>query len=398
VVIQIAGSLKLTIVFDKQLDPGNIEILKSYTLVDYDHDMQLLYHDLKCWLDERFNGGPPEFLPNQRIVFWHTDLDYYIHNDFPGFTLYNLQLILKELDISNYFCAIVVASVDYQKYTELARETLTTDDFAMLDISVIYVGHRWIHLLPKVTYQSNVTYPFIVLSRRPRLHRTYFMSQLFNNQLHTHGLVAYNNIADYTPAAKDNTNNSIHCSCNFLYTVPFRRNNDNIRLQKEKNRIILQEFLKATTSFKNFSDSININDHTSSAWESCPQIQDSLVYVGLESVATYPGTHVSMISMKCMYEKRPFIIFATPGHIARLKQLGFKTFSDFWDEGYDNINDLEDRVDAIIAILKSLSKLSVLELNHLLSEMQSIIDYNYTHLTTNFESQEINKFYQGLIR
>jgi len=377
-------------------------------LLDYDYNMSLLYHDLKSWLYQRFGNEPVSFQPNQRIVFWHQDVDFYINDSFPGLTLYNLQLILKELDISNYFCAVVTRTQHYHKYTELARQLLTCDDFSISGITSCYEGADWHANLVKdlcpATHSNIIKRPFIVLSRRRRPHRTYFMSKLFRQGLHHLGLVGYNNIPE-TKILRDNSSmspNTINdhqlCPRNFLYTVPFKRDNNDLLIKDLHNQSILANFSNSVLSFKNFDEPVDVSDHNYATWDSLPAVQQALVYVGLESVAQYPEPYVSAISFKGIVHKRPFILFAPPGHLGYLKELGFKTFDQFWSEEYDSIADIESRTDAILNILDTLSKKSTTELQDMLSAMTPILQHNYDHFVHAFGEQEKNKFYQGLQR
>ena len=50
--------------------------------------------------------------------------------------------------------------------------------------------------------------------------------------------------------------------------------------------------------------------------------------------AEYSSVFISEKTFKCLAVKHPFIIFGRPGTIKGLKQLGFKTFSPFFDESY----------------------------------------------------------------
>lgn len=71
---------------------------------------------------------------------------------------------------------------------------------------------------------------------------------------------------------------------------------------------------------------------------------------------------------------QPFIINGAPGTLKALKQLGFKTFSDFWDESYDDEISLDRRLEKIISILNMLRGK---DLTAIRTEMQSILEHNY---------------------
>ena len=51
---------------------------------------------------------------------------------------------------------------------------------------------------------------------------------------------------------------------------------------------------------------------------------------------------------KPIYCCQPFIVFGNPGTLKELHNLGFKTFSDFWDESYDEDYNFTSRLGKIM--------------------------------------------------
>lgn len=92
--------------------------------------------------------------------------------------------------------------------------------------------------------------------------------------------------------------------------------------------------------------------------------------------AEYSSVFISEKTFKCLAVKHPFVIFGRPGIIKGLKQLGFKTFSPFFDESYDNITDDDERFDAIFNEIERLINLSDAEWVSLLENIKPILDYN----------------------
>lgn len=72
----------------------------------------------------------------------------------------------------------------------------------------------------------------------------------------------------------------------------------------------------------------------------------------------------------------PFIVNGNPGTVKILKDLGYKTFSKWWSEEYDNEVDLKKRIKMIGAIVERLSKYSTKELKAIRQEMEPILVYN----------------------
>ena len=79
---------------------------------------------------------------------------------------------------------------------------------------------------------------------------------------------------------------------------------------------------------------------------------------------------------RCIVARRPFIIVGSQHFLTNLKRLGFKTFDNWWDEGYDDYSP-KDRIKEIEKILETISKWSVDDLHATLEEMKSVLDHNY---------------------
>jgi hypothetical protein len=75
--------------------------------------------------------------------------------------------------------------------------------------------------------------------------------------------------------------------------------------------------------------------------------------------------------------KTPFIVQGPKYFLHRLRDLGFKTFSDYWDEGY--AEDPSDwQLNEIIKLVDHLSKKSSDELYDMYKKMTPILEHNYS--------------------
>ena len=74
--------------------------------------------------------------------------------------------------------------------------------------------------------------------------------------------------------------------------------------------------------------------------------------------------------------KTPFIIQGPKNYYTNRRKLGFKTFQNFWDEGFgEDAHDYQP--DCIIQIIHDLAQKSNLELATIYQNMQSILDHNF---------------------
>jgi hypothetical protein len=73
-------------------------------------------------------------------------------------------------------------------------------------------------------------------------------------------------------------------------------------------------------------------------------------------------------------------LIAYPGALKLLRELGFKTFSPYIDESYDEIEDTNLRLQAIYAEIVKLSSRSREELHTWYWGMRDILIHNHNHL------------------
>ena len=94
------------------------------------------------------------------------------------------------------------------------------------------------------------------------------------------------------------------------------------------------------------------------------------------------GEHKSFTEkvFKPLINYTPFLLIAYPGALRLLRELGFKTFSPYIDESYDEIEDTNLRLQAIYAEIVKLSSRSREELHTWYWGMRDILIHNHNHL------------------
>jgi hypothetical protein len=125
-------------------------------------------------------------------------------------------------------------------------------------------------------------------------------------------------------------------------------------------------------------------------------MQESFLYVCTETVFDYPHPYLSEKSYKGITSKRPFVILGAPKSLQLLKDYGFRTFDQWWDESYDSEQSIDRRLVKVYAIIKKLCNLSIDELKNMCDEMSPILEYNFNHYKT-FSNNEISSFEQQCI-
>lgn len=74
--------------------------------------------------------------------------------------------------------------------------------------------------------------------------------------------------------------------------------------------------------------------------------------------------------------KNPFLLMAGKGTLQKLKDIGFKTFDNWWSEDYDNFTHLE-RMEKILDIVDWISV--QYNVRKFKQEMETILEHNYNH-------------------
>jgi len=156
---------------------------KIFNLMDYDSNMILLYHELKKLTKRCYKH-------NYRFIFCHWDTDYYLPDSTIGFTLRNLQRILVQLDIPNYFCLIITQQNIANELEQLRTEECVNDLYAISCITVVL--HELHHLTESNSESlASIDKVFISLNGRVRKHRTVIISLLKYKNLIDQGIVSY---------------------------------------------------------------------------------------------------------------------------------------------------------------------------------------------------------------
>jgi len=99
-----------------------------------------------------------------------------------------------------------------------------------------------------------------------------------------------------------------------------------------------------------------------------------------ESRFAQPTANYSEKTYRPMFYKKPFILCAPPHTLKYIKEQGFKTFSEFWDESYDTIEDHETRLFEIYKVIDFIYDKSLEELRELYKKMEPILEHNRTLL------------------
>lgn len=175
---------------------------------------------------------------------------------------------------------------------------------------------------------------------------------------------------------------------NYIIITPFTRIKEGWQITNKLLNNLVNNF-DHSTKFINFNDtySITLAD---------PELhQRAFLHVVTETIFNYPHNANGEKTFKPISVFRPFVMVCVPGALQDLRDLGFKTFSDWWDESYDCIQDPTERIYAIVDIVKWVCKQDLDDLKKMLYQMQPVLEHNYDYYYNNFLTDQLTKFDQA---
>jgi len=101
-----------------------------------------------------------------------------------------------------------------------------------------------------------------------------------------------------------------------------------------------------------------------------------------ESRVTQPWPNISEKTLNAIKSIRPFVEVAAPGTLKMLKQMGFKTFEQYWPEDYDDILLNDDRLVRVTEVIDYISEFSIEEMRSMYKKMLPDLMHNYHQLKT----------------
>ena len=184
---------------------------------------------------------------------------------------------------------------------------------------------------------DKVQYKFLHMNFTHRMHRQLFSKFLIRENLIDTNCVAIN-LEDRARTSK--TTNSSRPRCISV------DQNDDWHLNKNLKNLWRDTPLKKVSN-------TSIDNH----FYLCHYgfLKKAGVYIVSETMFNHPSPYFSEKTVSALLSNRPFIIIGEHGSLRALKQKGYKTFNDMFDESYDNIIDPSSRMESIFELVKDIN-------------------------------------------
>lgn len=214
---------------------------------------------------------------------------------------------------------------------------------------------------------------FLSMNRRMRTMRVYTIYKIFESRIFENTMISYDQL-------------ELHHLTKAHPSVGLGKNVDANTYKR------LIDSSPSVLDFSNFND--NWAGYPTNAAMPVPLFEQSLISLVSETLFdTYDSTSLfySEKSFKPMIYYHPVMIFGQPGLNTSLDQIGFKTYKNYFDLSFDNIENHASRIDAQIAQLEILNdKLSCMNADQRVDwAMQDRVTLEYNREV--LQAQDFNK-------
>jgi hypothetical protein len=121
------------------------------------------------------------------------------------------------------------------------------------------------------------------------------------------------------------------------------------------------------------------------------------IHLVAETLFDTEKIHLTEKVFKPIVMYHSFIFFAGAHSLKYIRDYGFRTFGDIWDESYDDELDTKKRFSKILALIDSIDNLSKPDYYKLIKRTEEIIHHNRNHFYSDrFKNQLISELTVGL--
>lgn len=319
----------------KYLNASNFYLILEYQMEGY-NDINVLdkiYFNCKKY---KINPSGVIFITSTlNIKKLHEEyLNKFPQKDKIKTTLFNWSIPFKNFELNNVL-------YDKKKFDKYKKSSIVTD----VDLNT-----------PK-------TKKFLCLNRRLRFHRLLLLSLLENENLLKDSLTSFDMELNLFPNFIEKLDDHHFKTQKIFYNEEYK--------QKAKDG-----YKKLFNKGKSIVDYDSIDKLEGYGWETKEIYSKSYFSLVTETEFQDDIWFISEKTIKPIMQYHPFIVVGSPYTLKELKKYGFKTFGDFWDESYDEMESPNDRMIAIFELCKSLINKSKSEWDVIYKNITPILKHN----------------------
>jgi len=266
---------------------------------------------------------------------------------------YEIYIFLSKFDAK-----VILGSSDNKKLYELPYRNLITSGPFLAD----WVSrHQDIDVITQINHDVNKKEKtFLSFNRVVRPHRVFLILELYKRKLIDDNFVSYSKYASHTGKDTDLFNDK-------MGMIPTH---------------LIDEYKAINDSIPDirYVDKIDFSENQAETPFPLDTYEKSIFSLVSETYMQENEIFLSEKIFKPIACKHPFIVLGPKGILKKLKQYGFKTYSKWFNEDYDNIEDPVERFYAVIDEVERICKLPWEEQLKIVEESRQIAEHNLSVL------------------
>jgi len=217
---------------------------------------------------------------------------------------------------------------------------------------------------------------FLCFNRAPRLHRLFAFGELMSNRK-----LIGKSITTLGRAYNDNKQ-AFFFATRALLEDTYRHCKDRLlNFYENYNSISSYSYDIPNIKETNAASNLNVNLHNS-----------TFVNIVTETLFDNDSVFISEKLYKPILCCQPFIVVGSPNYLKKLRELGFETFSDIWDESYDEEENTTERFAKIVDTLEDIASWDPHKQNLIQNILSERLTRNFEKLTDPTEPYKLFEF------
>ena len=234
-------------------------------------------------------------------------------------------------------------------------------------------------VIPEPTIFERKTKKYTCLNRVHKQYRKEFVYNLWKDGLTEDAYVSYGNVVN-----KDTKDDFAIINDDFI--MPINKQSENIEYISNN----FDQVLPMS------ADNLNTDNHNDHSLSVDYLFTDSYWNIVMETyLDATNGVFLTEKTFKPIKYGQPFIILGTTNSLQYLQEHGYKTYSPWIDEGYDQEQNVRSRWYAVMEITRKIARTSLEDLHKQHTEMTSIILHNQAWFKRN-KKQELEQVLKRL--
>ena len=123
--------------------------------------------------------------------------------------------------------------------------------------------------------------------------------------------------------------------------------------------------------------------------------QNSNIHIVTETTFENNVIFISEKVLRPIAMYQPFFVLGPKGYLKQLRTHGFQTFSEFWDESYDEIDDPKLRYEKVLEEILKIKKMDILDVNDLYSKTKKVLVHNH-NLLSKLPTDSLDKYFEKI--